>query len=174
MANLEFCDKHNIVAYLIKSEGSEGFHEIIDFLPGSNISYTLTLNPTIYVSLIEQFWQTVALSTSKDGNQAITTVIDGRETFMIEASIIRHLKLEDSEGIPSLPNEEIFEQLTRMRYVIDYDSLTFLKGYFAPQWKFFIHTILHCMSAKKTAWDQFSSNLATAIIFLATNRIFNF
>ncbi|GKA99932.1 hypothetical protein Tco_0827926 [Tanacetum coccineum] len=30
------------------------------------------------------------------------------------------------------------------------------------------------MSSKKTAWDQFSSNLATAIICLATNRTFNF
>ncbi|GJR66965.1 hypothetical protein Tco_0013030, partial [Tanacetum coccineum] len=34
-------------------------------------------------------------------------------------------------------------------------------------WKFFIHTILHCLSPKKTAWEQFSSNIATAIICLA-------
>ncbi|GJS11242.1 retrovirus-related pol polyprotein from transposon TNT 1-94 [Tanacetum coccineum] len=52
--------------------------------------------------------QTAALSTSEDGNQAITVVINGRETFITKASIRRHLKLEDSEGIPSLPNEEIF------------------------------------------------------------------
>ncbi|GJW17174.1 putative ribonuclease H-like domain-containing protein, partial [Tanacetum coccineum] len=45
---------------------------------------------------------------------------------------------------------------------------------FSLQWKFFIHTILYCFSPKKTAWDQFSSNLATAIICLATKRIFNF
>ncbi|GJU94356.1 hypothetical protein Tco_1319112 [Tanacetum coccineum] len=47
-------------------------------------------------------------------------------------------------------------------------------GHFSPQWKFFIHTILHCLSPKKTAWEQFSSNIATAIICLATNRTFNF
>ncbi|GJV75013.1 hypothetical protein Tco_1506597 [Tanacetum coccineum] len=41
-------------------------------------------------------------------------------------------------------------------------------------WKFLIHTILHCLSPKKTAWEQFSSNIATAIICLATNRTFNF
>ncbi|GJS37880.1 hypothetical protein Tco_0536262 [Tanacetum coccineum] len=34
--------------------------------------------------------------------------------------------------------------------------------------------MLHCMNSKKTACDQFSSNFATAIIFLATNRTFNF
>ncbi|GJR56446.1 hypothetical protein Tco_1406967 [Tanacetum coccineum] len=163
-----------MVAYLIKSEGSEGFHEIIDFLSGSHINYALTENPTIYVSLIEQFWQTAALSTAEDGVQAITATIDGREKTITEASLRRHLKLEDFEGLTSLPNKEIFEQLLTGRYAITSDSLTFLKGHFSPQWKFFIHTILHCLSSKKTAWDQFSSNLATAIICLATNRTCNF
>ncbi|GJV04562.1 hypothetical protein Tco_1338131 [Tanacetum coccineum] len=95
--------------------------------------------------------------------------------LLVSASPIRrHLKLEDSEGLSSLPNAEIFEQLANMGYVTDSDSLTFQKGHFSPQWKFFIHTILYCLSPKKTAWDQFSSNLATAIICLATKRIFNF
>ncbi|GJU28849.1 hypothetical protein Tco_1172438 [Tanacetum coccineum] len=174
MAHLEFCDKQNMVAYLIKSEGSEGFHEIIEFLSGSHINYALTENPTIYVSLIEQFWQTAALSTIEDGVQAITATIDGREKTITEASLRRHLKLEDFEGLTSLPNKEIFEQLTNIGYAITSDSLTFLKGHFSPQWKFFIHTILHCLSSKKTTWDQFSSNLATAIICLATNRTCNF
>ncbi|GJU88538.1 putative ribonuclease H-like domain-containing protein [Tanacetum coccineum] len=171
---LEFCDKHNMVAYLLKTKGSENFHEIIDFLSGSHISYALTESPILYRSLIDQFWQTAILSTTEEGAQAITATVDDREIIISEASLRRHLKLKDSEGIPSLPNEEIFEQLTNMGYEITSDSLTFFKGHFSPQWKFFIHTILHCMSSKKIAWDQFSSNIATAIICLATNRVFNF
>ncbi|GKF55121.1 hypothetical protein Tco_0165461, partial [Tanacetum coccineum] len=53
----------------------------------------------------------------------------------------------------------------------------YLKGkpsLFSPQWRFLIHSILHCPSLKKTAWEQFSSNIATAVICLATNRKFNF
>nr|GFC92619.1 xylulose kinase-1 [Tanacetum cinerariifolium] len=65
-----------MVAYLEKSEGSEGFHQIIDFLSASHIKYALTENPTIYASLMEQFWQTAALSTIKDGVMAITATID--------------------------------------------------------------------------------------------------
>ncbi|GJT35853.1 hypothetical protein Tco_0926272 [Tanacetum coccineum] len=61
-----------------------------------------------------------------------------------------------------------------MGYVTNSESLTFFKGHFSPQWKFFIHTILHCLSSKKTAWDQFSSNIATSLICLATSRRFNF
>ncbi|GJW92609.1 hypothetical protein Tco_0170162 [Tanacetum coccineum] len=38
MANLELCDKHNMVAYLKKPTRSEGFQEIVDFLTRSHIS----------------------------------------------------------------------------------------------------------------------------------------
>ncbi|GJX09856.1 hypothetical protein Tco_0199715 [Tanacetum coccineum] len=174
MANLDFYDKHNMVAYLQKSEGSEGFHQIIDFLTTSHIRYALTESPTIYVSLIEQFWQTASASTLENEDMEITATIDGKVKVVSEASIRRHLKLEDSDGISTLPTLEIFEQLALMGYVSNSDNLTFQKGHFSPQWKFLIHTILHCLSSKKTAWEQFSSNIATAIICLATNRTFNF
>ncbi|GJT77257.1 hypothetical protein Tco_1043982 [Tanacetum coccineum] len=174
MAQLEFCDKHNMVAYLVKSESSEGFDEIIDFLTSSHIYYALTENPIIFVSLIEQFWETAVLSTTEEGLQAISATIDGHEKLITEDSLRRHLKLDDAEGISSLSNEEIFEHLAHMGYVTNSESLTFFKGHFSPQWKFFIHTILHCLSSKKTAWDQFSSNIATTLICLATSRRFNF
>ncbi|GJW23953.1 hypothetical protein Tco_0037764 [Tanacetum coccineum] len=117
MANLEFYDKHNMVAYLVKSEGSEGFHEIIDFLTSSHIYYALTECSTLYISLIEQFWQTAALSTTEDGVHAITATIDGRDKIITEVFIRRHLKLQDSDGLTSLPNAEILEQLARMGFI---------------------------------------------------------
>ncbi|GKB74201.1 hypothetical protein Tco_0935613 [Tanacetum coccineum] len=67
------------------------------------------------------------------------------------------------DGITSIPNSEIFEQLALMGYHTDSDKLTFQKGAFSPQWRFLIHCILHCISPKKTAWEQFSSNIATDI-----------
>ncbi|GJZ43247.1 hypothetical protein Tco_0590502 [Tanacetum coccineum] len=148
MANLEFCD-----TYLKKIEGK---------------------NPTIYVSLIQQFWNTTTARILDNGEMEITAKIDGKVKIISEASIRRHLKLEDSDGISNLPTTEIFEQLALMGYVSNSDKLTFQKGHFSPQWRFLIHTIHHCLSSKKTAWEQFSSNIATAIICLATNRTFNF
>ncbi|GJW85029.1 hypothetical protein Tco_0158174 [Tanacetum coccineum] len=53
-------------------------------------------------------------------------------------------------------------------------KLTFYKAFFSPQWKFLIHTILQCLSAMTTAWNEFSSTMASAIICLATNQNFNF
>ncbi|GJW69992.1 putative ribonuclease H-like domain-containing protein [Tanacetum coccineum] len=64
---------------------------------------------------------------------------------------------------------------TRMGY-----EKTFTEAYnlysipYSPQWKFLVHTILQCLSAKTTAWNEFSSTMASAIICLATNQKFNF
>ncbi|GKA53425.1 hypothetical protein Tco_0746740 [Tanacetum coccineum] len=114
MANLEFCDKHNMVAYLKKPTGSEGFQEIVDFLNGSHIRYALTKNPTIYVSLIKKFWQTATVRTVDNGEQEITATVDGKEFTVTEASVRRHLQLADVDGISVLPTTEIFDQLSLM------------------------------------------------------------
>ncbi|GJT55929.1 hypothetical protein Tco_0990983 [Tanacetum coccineum] len=124
MANLDFCDKHNMVAYLQKSEGSEGFHLIIDFLTISHIRYVLTKSPTIYVSLIEQFWQTASASTLENGDMEIIATIDGKVKVVSEASIRRHLKLEDSDGNSTFPTSEVFEQLALMGAPSTSQSLT--------------------------------------------------
>ncbi|GJS66871.1 hypothetical protein Tco_0681435 [Tanacetum coccineum] len=87
-----------MIAYLQKSEGSEGLHQIIYFFTASHIKYALTENPTIYVSLIEKFWQTATASTLEDKDMGIIATIDGKVKVISKASIRRHLKLEDSDG----------------------------------------------------------------------------
>ncbi|GJY28968.1 ribonuclease H-like domain-containing protein [Tanacetum coccineum] len=76
-----------------------------------------------------------ANKTTDDGEVEITASIDGQVKTITEASLRRHLKLEDSDGITSLPNTEIFEQLALMGYVSDSARLTFQKGHFSPQWR---------------------------------------
>ncbi|GKE76315.1 hypothetical protein Tco_1542435, partial [Tanacetum coccineum] len=163
-----------MVAFLEKSTGSVGFHQVIDFLNRSHICYALTKKPDVYISFIKQFWRSAEASTDDNGDVQITATIDGHSMSITEASLRRHLKLDDQDGITSIPNSEIFEQLALMGYHTDSDKLTFQKGAFSPQWRFLIHNILHCLSPKKTAWEQFSSNIATAVICLATNRKYNF
>ncbi|GJW95696.1 hypothetical protein Tco_0175368, partial [Tanacetum coccineum] len=163
-----------MAAFLEKSTGSEGFHQVINFLSQSHISYALTKKPEIYISFIKQFWRIAEASTDTDGEVTITAIIDGQSKTITEASLRRHLKLDDHDGITSIPNSEIFEQLALIGYQTDSDKLTFQKGVFSPQWRFLKHTLLHCLSPKKTAWEQCSSNIATALICLATNRKYNF
>nr|GFA36815.1 cationic peroxidase 1-like [Tanacetum cinerariifolium] len=76
-----------------------------------------------------------------------------------------------NESIDCLPNEEIFTELSRMGYEKPSTKLTFYKVFFSPQWKFLIHNILQCMSAKRTSWNEFSSFMASAVICLSIGMI---
>nr|GEW18295.1 putative reverse transcriptase domain-containing protein [Tanacetum cinerariifolium] len=63
---ITFAKTHNIIAYLTKSDASEGFNQIINFLNGISIKYALTVNTNIYVSCIKQFWTSVAVKKVND------------------------------------------------------------------------------------------------------------
>ncbi|GJX77856.1 hypothetical protein Tco_0324667 [Tanacetum coccineum] len=161
------------VAFLEKPTESEGFEEIVDFLNANPIKYALTVNPTVYCSCIKQFWDTVKAKTV-NGEVQLQALVDKKKVIITESTIRRDLQLEDAEGTECLPTATIFEELTRMGYEKLTQKLTFYKAFFSPQWKFLIHTILQCLSAKTTAWNEFSSTMASAIICLATNQKFNF
>ncbi|GJU38130.1 hypothetical protein Tco_1186484 [Tanacetum coccineum] len=62
---------------------------------------------------------TTTARTTDDGEVEITTSIDGQVKTITEASLRRHLKLEDFDGITSLPNTDIFEQLALMGVDVD-------------------------------------------------------
>nr|GFC85691.1 hypothetical protein [Tanacetum cinerariifolium] len=49
-----------------------------------------------------------------------------------------------------------------------------LTAFFSTQWKFFIHTILHFLGAKRTSWNEFSSAMPSAMICLSLGQRFNF
>ncbi|GKA25843.1 putative ribonuclease H-like domain-containing protein [Tanacetum coccineum] len=42
-------------------------------------------------------------------------------------------------------------------------KLTFHKNKFSPQWRFIVHTLMHCLSTKSGSWDQFGSSLVNNI-----------
>ncbi|GKD88258.1 hypothetical protein Tco_1363765, partial [Tanacetum coccineum] len=115
MANLKFADTHNMVAFLSKPAESEGFEQIVDFLNANLIRYALTINPTIYISCIEQLWATVKAKTVNREVQ-LQALVDGMKIIITESTVRRDLQLEDAEGVDYLPNATIFEQLALMRY----------------------------------------------------------
>ncbi|GJV05143.1 hypothetical protein Tco_1338712 [Tanacetum coccineum] len=136
-----------MVACLEISEGNTDFHEIVDFLTASSVHYTLT---------------------------QIHATVDGKTVVISESSVRSDLYFNDEDGITCLTNDAIFENLALMGYESDSNKLAFQKAPFSPQWKYLIHTILHCLSLKSTSWTEFSTNIASAVICLANDQKFNF
>ncbi|GJU16806.1 hypothetical protein Tco_1144772 [Tanacetum coccineum] len=96
MTTLKFADTHNMVAFLSKPTESDGFEQIMDFLNANSIRRALTINPTIYISCIEQFWSTVKVKTI-NGEAQLHALVDGKKIIITESSVGRDLKLEDEE-----------------------------------------------------------------------------
>ncbi|GKC79628.1 hypothetical protein Tco_1130402 [Tanacetum coccineum] len=113
MTTLKFADTHNMVAFLSKPTESDGFEQIVDFLNAHPIRHALTINPTIYISCIEQFWSTVVVKTINREVQ-LHALVDGKKIIITEASIRRDLQVSDEEGVECLSNSTIFEQLALM------------------------------------------------------------
>ncbi|GJV80855.1 hypothetical protein Tco_1516725 [Tanacetum coccineum] len=75
MTKLAFCDYHNMVAILEKTESNTDFHQIVDFLEDSHIRV-----------------KTV------DGETMIIAKFNDKQHNVTESSIRRHLKLLNDEG----------------------------------------------------------------------------
>ncbi|GJY83578.1 putative ribonuclease H-like domain-containing protein [Tanacetum coccineum] len=84
MAVLDSCPKHNMVAYLEKSEGNAEFHEIIDFLTRSSIHHALTVSPVVSTTFVEQFW-TSAKSKIINNVRHITAKVAGKSIIKTQA-----------------------------------------------------------------------------------------
>nr|GFB58458.1 hypothetical protein [Tanacetum cinerariifolium] len=106
-----------MVAILEKGEHNIDFHPMVGFIEASPLRYALTVNPTVYVSHIRQFRSTARIETMEEGTQ-ILAIVDGIHRIITESSLKRNLKLQDEEGISSLPDTELFENLTLMGYSI--------------------------------------------------------
>nr|GEY51890.1 ribonuclease H-like domain-containing protein [Tanacetum cinerariifolium] len=126
------------------------FHQIVDFVKASHIRYALTFNPIVYVSHIRQFWSTARIETMEVGTKILATV-DGKLRTVSESSIRRNLKLNDEAGI----------RTSKYWGVLRILMISF-------------RLIPLCLSPKSTGFNEFSSNIATALGCLATNRVYNF
>nr|GEW44364.1 hypothetical protein [Tanacetum cinerariifolium] len=62
-------------------------------------------------------WSTARVKTT-DGETNVLAKVNGRKKIVSESSIRRHLKLNNEEGISTLPDNELFENLSLMGYNI--------------------------------------------------------
>ncbi|GJR76448.1 hypothetical protein Tco_0088813 [Tanacetum coccineum] len=174
MAALRYRDEHNKVGYLKKPTGSDDYHQILDFLRASHIRYALTNDPIIFDSLVKQFWSMATLRSPELGPPAILATIDATPYTITEDLVRSQLQLADCwwslDDLPIAGN--LFWEMDNLGYVTE-GKLTFYKNKFSPQWRFLVHTILHCLSTKSGSWDQFGSSLAVALICLSDGRKFN-
>ncbi|GKB50469.1 putative ribonuclease H-like domain-containing protein, partial [Tanacetum coccineum] len=104
----------------------------------------------------------------------IHAMVAGKRVFISEETIRADLLFDDADGIYCFPKQVIWDSLRDIGCEGNLAQLTFSKPLFSPQWKYLVHVLLHCLSPKSTSWEQFGTNIASALVGLATNQKFNF
>ncbi|GKB92872.1 hypothetical protein Tco_0965144 [Tanacetum coccineum] len=173
MANIRTCNKHNMIACVEKTAQNADFYQIIDFLTGCSINYSLLVDPDLIGPWLQQFWATATLKVINDIPH-IRAKVAGKKILISEATIRADLLFDDENGVDCFPKQVIWDVLRDIGYEGNLAQLTFSKPLFSPQWKYLVHVLLHCLSPKSTSWEQFGTNIASALVGLATNQKFNF
>ncbi|GJR50460.1 putative ribonuclease H-like domain-containing protein [Tanacetum coccineum] len=157
-----------------RERGCEDFADILSYLDHSPLRYALTHDPpVVFDSWVTTFWATAIVRPNAAGSHDLVATIDGREVVVTESLIRTQLQFDNANGIFDMPINDILEGMRVIGYPTD-RTLTFLKIHLSPQWRFLVHTIMHCLSPKSGGWNQFPSSIATALICLSTGRVYNF
>ncbi|GJT53371.1 putative ribonuclease H-like domain-containing protein [Tanacetum coccineum] len=173
IADLKYRDEHNKVGFLEKPKGSAVLSSSSWFFLGVLIRYAINHDTIIYgLCGSKNFGNGLSLGTFEEGPPAIIATIDSTPYTITESLVRSQLQLDDEGGVEDLPSVDIYLGMDNMGYPTE-GKLTFHKNKFSPQWRFIVHTIMHCLSTKTGSWDQFGSSLATALICLTEGRKFN-
>ncbi|GJT13855.1 hypothetical protein Tco_0860897 [Tanacetum coccineum] len=173
MANIRTCNKHNMIACVEKTELNAYFYQIIDYLAGCSINYSLLVDPDLIGPWLQQFWATASLRVNNEVPH-IRAMVAGKQILISEETIRADLLFDDANGVDCFPKQVLWDSLRDIGYEGNLAQLTFSKPLFSPQWKYLVHVLLNCLSPKSTSWEQFGTNIASALVGLATNQKFNF
>ncbi|GJR09952.1 hypothetical protein Tco_0792604 [Tanacetum coccineum] len=129
MANIRTCNKHNMIACVEKTAQNADFYQIIDFLTGCSINYSLLVDPDLIGPWLQQFWATATLKVINDVPH-IRAKVAGKKILISEATIRADLLFDDENGVDCFPKQVIWDVLRDIGYEGNLAQLTFSKPLF--------------------------------------------
>ncbi|GJZ57636.1 putative ribonuclease H-like domain-containing protein [Tanacetum coccineum] len=88
------------------------FHQIIDYLAGCSINYSLLVDPDLIGLWLQQFWATASLRVINEVPHIRATVA-GKKVLISEETIRADLLFDDADGVDCFPKQpmEVFSSL---------------------------------------------------------------
>ncbi|GJS55566.1 hypothetical protein Tco_0628928 [Tanacetum coccineum] len=123
-----------MIACVEKTAQNADFYQIIDFLTGCSINYSLLVDPDLIGPWLQQFWATASLRVINDVPH-IRAMVAGKKILISEETIRADLLFDDANGVDCFPKQVIWDLLRDIGYEGNLAQLTFSKPLFSPQWK---------------------------------------
>ncbi|GJT78483.1 hypothetical protein Tco_1045208 [Tanacetum coccineum] len=98
MANIRTCNKHNMIACVEKTEHNADFHQIVDYLTGCSINYSLLVDPDLIGPWLQQFWAIASLRVINEVPH-IRAMVAGKRVLISEETIRADLLFDDAGTI---------------------------------------------------------------------------
>ncbi|KAI3743701.1 hypothetical protein L1987_56765 [Smallanthus sonchifolius] len=130
----------------VHAPNSGDYQDLIKYLKHSKVYFALTIDPVIYELYIRQFWSSAEL-TKVDGVSMINTTVNDQEILISEGTIHTHLR--------------------RMGYEGEFNHTTIRKCMLSCNWRYVCHLVLHCLSSRKSRWDDLSLHLSSTVVLTA-------
>ncbi|KAL6557092.1 hypothetical protein OROMI_017442 [Orobanche minor] len=148
---------------------------LFDGLNNCKLTYALKANPVIDRMLIIDFWRNAKVNAQGDeGKASIETTVNAVKV-VITVDVIREvLQITDSPEFSTTVSRTMVNKVLQM---MNYESKltgTIYKKYFPPFWRFLIHTFIHCISGKRSGFDEMTFRYSSAIVALVNDLEFNF
>ncbi|GJR70237.1 hypothetical protein Tco_0016302 [Tanacetum coccineum] len=115
MANIRTCNKHNMIACVEKTAHNADFYQIIDYLTGCSINYSLLVDPDLIGPWLQQFWATTSLQVINEVPHIRATVA-GKKVLISEKTIRADLLFDDADGVDCFPKQVLWDSLRDIGY----------------------------------------------------------
>ncbi|GKA32523.1 hypothetical protein Tco_0718890, partial [Tanacetum coccineum] len=93
-----------MIACVEKTAQNADFYQIIDFLTGCSINYSLLVDPDLIGPWLQQFWATASLKVINDVPH-IRAKVAGKKILISEATIRADLLFDDEHGVDCFPKQ---------------------------------------------------------------------
>ena len=172
---LKFEPRHNICALLdVNISEAQPYVEMLHFLRRSRIFYAITATSAISYNNIAQFWSTAEHHCEMEPPTILATVV-GHQIRITEASIRTVLHFGDNaEDRTEFPLSLIDGCFHRMGYLRNFNDSQLRKTNLSPVWRFLMHVLIVCLSARKAGLDGIGQSLQSAMVALVLNKPCNF
>ncbi|GKA22588.1 hypothetical protein Tco_0708550 [Tanacetum coccineum] len=104
-----------MIACVEKTAQNADFYQIIDFLTGCSINYSLLVDPDLIGPWLQQFWATASLKVINDVPH-IRAKVAGKKILISEATIRADLLFDDENGVDCFPKQVIWDLLRDIGY----------------------------------------------------------
>ncbi|KAK1365721.1 hypothetical protein POM88_041282 [Heracleum sosnowskyi] len=167
----------NLLTIPSEAEANPRYKCFVRFLNTSYLRQALTLNPTLYVDVLEGFWRTALVSTMarEDGTsfQEVSCSIGGKHFQFGEREINEALGFKVEGHDQEATDAQIVDFMTFIRYADEIDTGKLNKKFVRREWSFLFDALQKVFLCRKTGWDHISHIAVKLAYSLANNQEIN-